>query len=474
MQIKKILEFALGPFATAALGLITVPVMAWTFTTADLGRMNLFQVVLSFTLLLSVLGLDQAYVREFHATHDRSRLLKACFAPGLLLLGLLVLATVAFGERLSLWLFGEGNWWFYVLIIICVIANYTSRFLSLILRMQERGVAFSMSQILPKLLQLVLLGLVVVVGLQRSFLTLLWIAVASTVAVLGVYAWNTRQQWRPAVKAYPDPVQTRALFKFGLPLVFSGLAYWGLSATGVLVLRSHSTFNELGIYAVTSSFAGAVAIFQSIFTIVWAPTVYKWAENGVDMTRVDDVARRALAVVCGIFTLVGIFSWVADWLLPVQYVSVKYLLLCAIAPGMLYTLSEITCIGIAISRRTMLTVWVTLAALMTNVLLTLWLVPNQGAAGAVIANAIAYLVFFVGRTEASARVWRQFPRCKLYVAIGLALSLAVVTVTLGPDLPFPIALIWLALLPLVMWRFRTELAELLVVSRKAWGNRLAI
>lgn len=474
MNVKTIIGFALGPVASALLGLVTIPVIAWVFSPEDVGRFNLLQVVLSFSLLLLVLGLDQAYVREFHGSSDHARLLKACFAPGFLLFLVGALATLSFGTQLSAWLFGETNQWFYPVTLVCMVTTYISRFFSLILRMQERGVAFSMSQVIPKLLQLVLLGGVVFLGLQRNFLTLLWMTVASTVTVVLVYAWNTREQWRPAITATPSTGQTCKLLKFGLPLVVSGLAYWGLTATSTLVLRSQSTFGELGIYSVTSSFAGAAAIFQSIFTVVWAPTVYKWVSQGVDMARVDAIARQALSVVCGIFVLVGMFSWLTDYVLPAHYINVKYLVLCAIAPPLLYTLSEVTCVGIGISRRTVLSVWVALVALVTNVMLNFWLVPSHGAAGAVMANAVAYMVFFVARTEASAYVWRQFPRKKLYLFVGLATALAVATVALGPMFPFHYALAWLAMGPLVGWCFRTEWAELLTVIRKAWGSRRTI
>lgn len=417
MNHKKILGFALGPFASAFFGLVTVPLMAWMFRPEDIGRMNLLQVVLSFCLLLLVLGLDIAYVREYHDSTNRPTLLKACFAPGFMLLLLCALGTVAFARDLALWLFGVADPLLYVLTLLCVVANYISRFLSLILRMQERGLAFSMSQLIPKALQLVLLGLVVWLGLQRNFLTLLWIAVSSMMAVVVVYAWNTRAQWVPALKARPSATQIRTLLKFGFPLVFSGLAYWGLTATSSLVLSKQSTFNELGIYSVTSSFAGVAAIFQSIFTVMWGPTVFKWVNQGVDMARVDAIARQALAVVCVIFAMVGSFSWLTDYVLPPHYINVKYLVVCAVAPPLLYTLSEITGIGIAISRRTSFAVWVALAALITNILLSIWLVPTHGAAGAVIANAIAYLVFFIARTEASAYVWRQFPRARIYIFV---------------------------------------------------------
>lgn len=471
MKLNKVLGFALGPIASAAFGLITVSVVAWAFSAEDVGRLNILQVTVSFCLLLLVLGLDQAYVREFHESPDRARLLKACFAPGFVLLVVGGVVTVAFGAQLSRLLFGTANPVFFWITLACVIATFVSRFLSLILRMQERGLAFSMSQVIPKALLLAIVGGIVFFGLSRSFLALQLAFLASTIAVALAYLWNTRKQWRSALAAKLDQNEMRSLLRFGTPLIFSGLAYWGLVATSSITLRSLSTFSELGIYSITTSIAGVAAIFQSIFSVVWAPIVYRWMAEGVDLARIDRVARQALAVVCAIFLICGMFSWLTDYLLPAQYAMVKYLVLCAIVQPLLYTLSEITCVGIGITRRTVLAIWVTVAALCANVLLSLWLVPMHGAAGAVVANAVAYLVFFVARTETSANVWRQFARARLYVFTSVAVAFAVATVSLGPTLPFHYALVWFAFTPVVGWCFRVELAELLAAGRSEWSQR---
>lgn len=100
-------------------------------------------------------------------------------------------------------------------------------------------------------------------------------------AVVFVYIWYTRAQLRPALAAQLDKKQVQSLLQFGAPLIFSGLAYWGLIATSAIALRSFSTFSELGIYSVTTSIAGVAAIFQSIFTVIWAPIVYKWVAEGL-------------------------------------------------------------------------------------------------------------------------------------------------------------------------------------------------
>jgi len=204
------------------------------------------------------------------------------------------------------------------------------------------------------------------------------------------------------------------------------------------------------------SVAGIATIFQSIFSVIWAPVVYKWVALGADMSRVDRVARQAVAVVCGAFVMFGIFSWTIDYILPRQYIEVKYLVLCSIAQPLLYTLSEVTCVGINITRRTMLSVWSTVAALVANLGLNLLLVPRFGASGAVIANAIAYLIFFVARTESSAFVWRRLPRMKMYSFTTAVVVLAVLTVILGPRVHWAFSLVWCSALPITVWAFREE------------------
>lgn len=466
MNIKTIVGFALGPIAGAALGILTVPLVAWAFSPEDVGRLNVLQVLLSFSLLLLVLGLDQAYVREFHGSNDRAHLLKACFTPGFILLFLGALLTAGFGSHVASWLFGEANVWYYPLTLVCVVATYISRFLSLILRMNERGVAFSMSQIVPKIAQLALLCGVIFVGFPRSFLTLLWIATTSTLVVVVLYAWNTRQQWMHAVSIKVSISETRTLLKFGFPLVFSGLAYWGLTATSIIVLHHRSTLGEIGIYSVASSFAAVAAVFQSIFTVIWAPAIYKLTAKEFDVQKLENLARQALALVCAIFVSVGTFSWLADYMLPSHYADVKYLVLCAIVPPMFYTLSEVTGVGIGISRRTMLSVWVTLAALATNLLLGFWLIPHRGASGAVVANAISYLVFFIARTEAAAYVWYGFPRKKIYFFASLMTVLAIASVVVGAKSPIPFAFFWILSIPFLGWSFRGECSDIAEYLRR--------
>lgn len=456
MQLRRIIGFATGPIATAALGLITAPVIAWIFSPEDIGRLNILQVCLSFILLLTVLGLDQAYVREYHESTDKPRLLLTCFAPGFLVLILLLGATLPFASELSLIFFDRENPWLFALLASVSVLNYISRFLSLILRMEERGWAFSASQILPKLLQLALVIGIATWITGQDFTHLAGITAISFLFVTIIYSCSTRKEWLPATKAKLRLSELKPLLRFGFPLVFSGLAYWGLTATSTFALRTWSSLEQLAVYSLANSFAGAAIVFQSIFTVIWAPTVYKWVSQGVDMKIIDTVAQQALATLCAIVAMSGSLSWVCDLLLPKQYTDVKYILLCMLMPPLLYTLSEVTCVGISIKRRTIYSLWITLAALATNVCLSFLLVPPYGAKGAAVSNATAFTVFFVARTEVSARIWRNFPRVKLYFFMITLLGATAATTFTRPFASISVHLLWATYLIFIIFFFRRE------------------
>lgn len=456
MQLKNILGFAVGPVATAALGLITLPIIAWIFPPPDLGRLNVLQISISFFLLLSVLGLDQAYVREYHEVTNKKQLLKLCFLPGFVFLCGLAVIGVALAEEFSSLLYSDSDPRLFWMTLAAFFISYISRFLSLILRMQERGWAYSASQVLPKIVQLLLVVSLALTAYERNFLLLHGVVLCSLFTVLLCFVWNARAEWAGAFAEKTDFRQLKQLFKFGLPLVFSGLTYWGLAATSTIALRLWSPLDELAVYSVAKSFAGAAFVFQSVFTVVWAPVVYKWVAEGADMRIVESVTQQALAVVCVIIALSGTLSWICDLLLPNQYSAVKYILLCLLIQPLLYTLSEVTCVGIAITRRTVYSIVIAVAALLVNLILSYVLVPSFGAAGAASANAIAFAVFFVARTEVSVRIWRLFPRTKLYVSTLLLLGGTLVTASLGFDASNAVHVAWFFVLLFCVLFFNKE------------------
>lgn len=468
MNKKKIAAFALGPIAGAALGFISLPVITWFYSPEDIGRISMLQVVSSMCVLLFSLGLDQSYVREYHESDNKPALLKAVLAPGLVLLLVVLAGCLQWPYALSRSLFRVDNFLISILVAVCLLATYVSRFLSLILRMQERGLAFSMSQVLPKLLFLVVIGVYVLFSFGFDLLHLLIAQAVSIVMVTLVYAWNTRIQWLSAVNETIDKQLLKKMLIFGTPLIFGGLASWGLMAIDKLFLRNYSTFEQLGIYSVASSFAGAAILVQSVFSTIWAPTVYKWAAEGINTDKIDQVTELMLAVVVFLFALSGLFSWLVTYLLPSKYNSVQYLLVSCMAYPLFYTLSETTGVGLGITRKSMLSMAASIIAALANLLGCYFLVPSYGAAGAGVSTAIAFWIFFFCRTEFSIRAWRSLPRTKLYATTLACLGLAVAFTVAGAKMNTIFMIFWLLLLFFASFCFKQSVV---FAAKQLFGRR---
>lgn len=459
MRPKQIAAFAIGPIGGALLSLVSLPLITWFFSQQDVGRMAMFQVTLSFSTLLFSLGLDQAYVREFHDAKDTPALLKQAALPGLSLLVLTLTVLIMFGGMLSDWLFGVPKLYLSILIVIALLANFMSRFFSLVLRMNERGLAYSMSQVLPKLLLLLIVGGYVLVDASKDLTNLILANTSAIAFVFAIYAWNTRKEWLASFHCKLDISQLKQMLRFGLPLILGGLAFWGLTAMDKLFLRAMTSFEELGVYSVSVSFAAAAVILQSVFSTVWAPTVYKWASKGQGLENVHLVTRYILALVVLGFALAGLFSWVVTLFLPDNYAAVQWIVVSCIGYPLLYTLSETTVVGIGISKRTSYSMLASLIAVAVNLAGNWFLIPLYGAAGAAVSTCLSFWVFFLMRTEFAIYLWKPVPRLLAYGYTTIVVAGAVVFTLWGEKLGVWMVGFWLVVLASWLVVFRKEISK---------------
>ena len=425
----------------------------------------MLQVTIGFSTLLFSLGLDQAYVREFHEVTDKPSLLKRALLPGLILLATTLLTLLMFGSTLASWLFEIPEWHLSLLASTALLAAFISRFLSLVLRMNEQGLAYSMSQLLPKLLLLAVIGTYVVVGAEKSLTNLVIANTSALVFVCIVFAYNTRREWLASVTASLDTQHLKHMLRFGLPLILGGIAFWGLTAIDKIFLRTLASFEELGLYSVAVSFAAAATILQSVFSTVWAPTVYKWASTGRGLDNINKVSRYILALVVLGFSIAGLMSWVVTIFLPNDYSAVQWIVVSCVGFPLLYTLSETTVMGIGITKRSSFSMAASALAFCVNLVGNWFLVPKFGASGAAVSTCISFLVFFVLRTEFSIYVWRPIPRMLLYTYTGVIVAGASIFTLWGELLGIWMSVFWLFVLGSCFWVFRKEALEVLRLIR---------
>lgn len=416
MTPKKILTFALGPIGAATLGLITIPLLTGFFSSDDIGRIAMLQIAVTFCLLFMGLGLDQAYVREYYEEKNKPELLLNTLLPGLIFLLLSLLPFLIFPQKLSLILFDMDSHAVGIITIIALIGSFASRFLSVLLRLQERGVAFSLNSLLPKLIFMAAIIIYITFNLEADFFKLIISHVISIIFALLILLINTKTEWEKSIRQKIVPERIKGMLSFSLPLVLSGTAYWGLTTVDRILLRNFSSFHEMGIYSIAASFSSLATIFQGIFGLIWSPWIYKTlAEGRINIELIAKAQRKVALLVVLLFCATGAFSWLIDFILPLTYKEVKYIVVACIGLPIFYTLSEATGVGIGIRKKSMLFMWATFISLLISLALNYILIPIYGASGAAVSTCIALWFFFFLKTEISNKIWQKFSRIDIYL-----------------------------------------------------------
>ncbi len=441
MNIAKLISFSVGPAISAVIGLATLPMMSWFFSVEDIGRYTILITSVTFLVTLCSLGLHQAYVREYYEVADSAGLLKLVVVPSLgFCIGLIAVAVVA-GISTSRLLFEVSSPLLDGLFYLAVVASLVVHFLSHLLRMEERGWAYSGAQLAPKLLLLVLLYATIALQIDKSFLTLQFIFVLSVTAsclAFFLVSFNT------IGSAAASPIEISRiveLLKFSLPLMVGSLVFWGLAASDRFFLRMLSDLVEVGVYGIATALAGAVSVLSTIFANMWHPVVYRWAKSGLNMTSLGVVVENMVLVVVTIWTLVGSFSWVITLFLPEEYISVQFIVVGCVGAALFQMLSEATVVGIGISRKTRYGLIPSVVAIAINILINYLLIPSFGASGSAVAAVVAFFVFFIVRTELSAYLGYAVARKVIYIILG-GYVLLTCWVVLTKDSSFLIKALW--------------------------------
>lgn len=470
MNARKILGYALGPIGSAAFGLISLPLISWYFPAEDIGRIVLLQTIASLTVLILGLGLDQAYIREYYAAENKAALFKSFSLAPLILV---IVASVFIAVWNIAWpseiIFSLSNQTLGALFLLFLTTTLFTRFLALILRMQEKALAFSFSQLTPKFLILALVLSYILFGLPTDTVNLVFAYTAAQIFTVALLVYQTRHELLAAFKANWSAEMQRTGLRYGLPLAFGNLAYWGFTSVDRFVLKEMANLEQLGIYSMAISFSAVALIFQSIFSTIWAPLVFKWVKENTNLDKIGGITLSMTTLITAIICLVGIFSPIVTWFLPEKYAPVQFILLSSMLFPLFYTLTEVSGIGLNVVKRTWLITAVNIAAFMINFSLLYLLIPKTGAKGAAMASAVSFWAFFIIKSELSSRLWQALPRRKIYTQATLCLLICLIYTYFGTKQNYPIfAVFWVTGLLLIGWKNKSQLQNSIQIIK----NRL--
>ncbi|MDB8567898.1 lipopolysaccharide biosynthesis protein [Turicibacter sanguinis] len=422
-----LLRFAIGPLGAALISFITVPITTWLVTPEQFGFTTMFTLLQTLITSFIYLGLDQAYVREYNnKNHSKNKLLFNCILLPLILSFITIFCLVLFMEPISIYLFSEVNQILMNCLIIWIPFVVIERFLLLSIRMEEKGIEYSLYNILTKIFIMILtIGLLLLY--QKTYTSIVLGMIISQIISCSILMILLRKQlvfWKESF----DSKLIKEMLKFGLPILPSVLIVWVLNSTDRIILNQYCDIQEIGIYFAAMKLVTTLNMIQSIFSTFWVPLAYRWHEEGVEKEQFEKVSY-GLGIVMGIvFISVLFFKSIMIMILAPDYSEAQFILPFLLFSPIMYTMSETTTLGIAFSRKTYFNILVSLIAAVINLSINFLLVPYVGGIGAAIGTGIAYISFFWVRTIISRRYWYNFELKFYLINILVLLFLATINV----------------------------------------------
>ena len=224
-----------------------------------------------------------------------------------------------------------------------------------------------------------------------------------------------------------DRVWIWRLLAYGAPFILTEAAFWLFSSIDRWMLATMIGAQEVGLYSASFRVSLLASFVATAFGMAWSPYAVKLQSE--HPTRFKNMYAEILVLLLLVMLVVGgaiaLFSGeLLGWLLPAEFAGAGaplcILSLCVVVQAT----QQITAVGISLSKKTHLFIYLVSAAAGVNVLLNLELIPLFGAAGAAWATLIAHMMLTLGYMFCSQYVYPiSFPKGRLMwlAAIGAIL-----------------------------------------------------
>lgn len=405
--LKSFGAFSIGPIVGAVFSFITIPIITYFISPSEYGRVSMFTLFQNVLGMIAYLGLDQAYIKFYHDEEDKEKLMLHSIVPALSLAVLVSIGVFLLKEPLATWLYGSTEDLSCVYILIPYLPFFVvERFILIKYRMEQKGMLYSFFSIFSKAALLVLSVLTLkyyLCGYQSVIYSTVLAQILTTVLlIISCYKNNkiTVSEWEWSY--------VKTLLKYSLPVIPATIVGWVLNSMDKIMIRSLCDYQQLGLYDTALKIVSVLAIVQNCFSTFWSPIAFKWNKEKKETEKFEEVGKILSIIMVSMFMGILTFKEVIIKILSPDYYNAVEILPFLLIYPIMYTVSEVTVVGIYFSGKSVTTIIVAVCSCVLNVTLNSLLIPKYGAIGASIATGCSYILFFWLRTIISRKVWRHF------------------------------------------------------------------
>ena len=421
--LKNIVGFSMMTWVSFLLAFIASPIATRVFLPEELGKINLFFTYSGLFVSFCYIGLDQAYVRFFKEPPlplSTKGLFSFCTYIAVGVAIFISVLFLLFKNPLSKEIMGEVEPTIIYCLGIYCISLVVLRFISLSYRMQQNAVLYSIQGIVQAFLTKMAY---VVVGLMQpnAYFSIILLTICLALFTIACIAFQ-RKNFTFKLKKEITPTVKRTIFYFALPLApLAIFSYFTNSATQ-LVLNQLMGKAAIGIYSAALGLASTVNIIQSGFNAYWAPYVLENYKNN-QKTRFYSVHKIMACLLCLFGLGLALFQEVLYLIIGENFRSSMLFFPFLLFSPICYCLSETTCMGINISKKTYWTTIIFLITGITNIVCCYLFIPTFGMVGAAFASTITAILTLILRSVIGLYYYRAIPSY-IYIVYTVVLLLA--------------------------------------------------
>ena len=406
---KHMISLGAGTILYMIVGFIGTPIITRLVDPTAYGRMSMLSVYSSFGMMLCGLGLDQTLVRFFYQSDElayKRKLLKTCLKYSVVALTtLIVICCICLAVAVK---YGFVNVQVdeLLLLLLNVFSLLLSRYVMLTLRLTYKTKAYSIVNTLHKVLY-VLITVILVIMLKRYHFACLAIAtITSTLISAAIGIGINSELWQSKSECTTLPYDSMTLLKYGLPLMLSSGISVVFNALDKLALNKYCSLSDVGVYASAMNIMAIFSIVKTTFTALWMPSAVEHYERDAGNKVFYQKGNAIISCLMIIFGAgVILCKDLIVLLLGDEYSGAAAIIPLLMFEPIMYTISESTATGIAISKKSGYQVIVSGGACILNLVGNMVLTPCLGGRGAALSTALAYILFFVLRTRLANRAF---------------------------------------------------------------------
>ena len=269
------------------------------------------------------------------------------------------------------------------------------RFLNLTYRLENNAKAYTLQAILVTVTSKALHSLAGFIWPYHR--VSIYIIVVSTL-LLATVCLKLQNKSIDLKKYHIDNSSNIQMLKFGLPLLPGCMLIWLDSSVARLVIRKFLDFSYVGIYSAGVQLSALFSMVSSGFICFWGPFVYSNYKDTSKERQIKTMSKYIVIIALLFVSFIVLFQDIIFVFIGSKYETAKMFFSFLFMTPACSLISEATCIGITISKKSY---WLSVISFITvsiNIFASLLLIKPLGLIGVAIASAISGIVMLILRS----------------------------------------------------------------------------